>query len=324
MKNAELVTLIIRGVCEAEPGDPDHKDTVCIGVEYLRGILEACIETAIPHPSLATPAAAVASMVPTRAPHVEEDPVAYRYRDRSGSWRYVGAPVVRAWGEPSSIEHEPLYSSPRLTAAQASIPAVGDVSFKSFAAPAQAAAAPATDEVWSDIRKNLTALRDHGEVAELDELDARLLLGLIEAQAAAVPVPVPVMFSTPEGFGGLIQPERGPCTICGVPYAKHGSYPDCATHAYTTKAQAAAVPEQTVGSALTDERVQVLESAIRRALDSLCGDYPSMAADLRATLSRPTAAGEAEPKQCKGDGRKGCPSCRDTGAAESIDRRAGQ
>lgn len=38
-------------------------------------------------------------------------------------------------------------------------------------------------------------------------------------------------------------------------------------------------------------REALLEAAIRRALDSLCGDYPSMAADLRAALASAQAAG---------------------------------
>jgi BMFP domain-containing protein YqiC len=33
-------------------------------------------------------------------------------------------------------------------------------------------------------------------------------------------------------------------------------------------------------------RIQTLEAAIQRALDSLCGDYPSMAADLRSSLNQ--------------------------------------
>jgi hypothetical protein len=36
--------------------------------------------------------------------------------------------------------------------------------------------------------------------------------------------------------------ETGPCTICGVPYAKHGSYPDCATHTYAPAASQGAEP----------------------------------------------------------------------------------
>lgn len=36
--------------------------------------------------------------------------------------------------------------------------------------------------------------------------------------------------------------SRGPCAVCGVPAAKHGSYPTCATHAYTEHRSAAPLP----------------------------------------------------------------------------------
>jgi hypothetical protein len=43
---ATTVNLIIRDVCESEPGDINHVDTLCIGVEYLRDILERRLERA--------------------------------------------------------------------------------------------------------------------------------------------------------------------------------------------------------------------------------------------------------------------------------------
>lgn len=32
--------LILRDICEAEPADPDHEQTICIGYDYLRLIID--------------------------------------------------------------------------------------------------------------------------------------------------------------------------------------------------------------------------------------------------------------------------------------------
>jgi hypothetical protein len=39
------------------------------------------------------------------------------------------------------------------------------------------------------------------------------------------------------GWGELREGEhytRPPCTVCGKPYAEHGTFPTCATHPYTS------------------------------------------------------------------------------------------
>jgi hypothetical protein len=40
------------------------------------------------------------------------EPVAYRYKDTRGNWRYVGAPLTEGWGFPENLRHEPLYAAP--------------------------------------------------------------------------------------------------------------------------------------------------------------------------------------------------------------------
>jgi hypothetical protein len=65
----------------------------------------------------------------------------------------------------------------------------------------------------------------------------------------------------------------------------------CAIRSLAAPAQAAAVPEQTVGSALTDERIK--ELWIEHGLDE-CDPEGFARIIEREVLSRPTAAGEAE------------------------------
>jgi hypothetical protein len=37
------------------------------------------------------------------------EPVAYRYKDSRGHWRYVGAPLTSGWSVPPNLRFEPLY-----------------------------------------------------------------------------------------------------------------------------------------------------------------------------------------------------------------------
>ena len=48
-----------------------------------------------------------------------QEPVAYRYKDARGHWRYVGAPLTEGWDFPQSLNHETLFAAPQpSTAAQ--------------------------------------------------------------------------------------------------------------------------------------------------------------------------------------------------------------
>ena len=47
--SAQAIDLIIRDICETDPADPDANETVCIGVDDLRQIIEShFIEPAAP------------------------------------------------------------------------------------------------------------------------------------------------------------------------------------------------------------------------------------------------------------------------------------
>lgn len=46
-------------------------------------------------------------------PAAGQEPVAYRYKDARGHWRYVGAPLTKGWDFPQSLNHEPLYAAPQ-------------------------------------------------------------------------------------------------------------------------------------------------------------------------------------------------------------------
>lgn len=55
-------------------------------------------------------------------PAAGQEPVAYRYKDARGHWRYVGAPLTKGWGFPQNLNHEPLYAAPQPAAALAAAP----------------------------------------------------------------------------------------------------------------------------------------------------------------------------------------------------------
>jgi hypothetical protein len=42
-----------------------------------------------------------------------QEPVAYRYKDARGQWRYVGAPLTKGWDFPQGLNHEPLLAAPQ-------------------------------------------------------------------------------------------------------------------------------------------------------------------------------------------------------------------
>lgn len=46
-------------------------------------------------------------------PAAGQEPVAYRYKDARGHWRYVGAPLTKGWDFPQNLNHEPLYAAPQ-------------------------------------------------------------------------------------------------------------------------------------------------------------------------------------------------------------------
>jgi hypothetical protein len=46
-------------------------------------------------------------------PAAGQEPVAYRYKDARGHWRYVGAPLTKGWDFPQNLHHEPLYAAPQ-------------------------------------------------------------------------------------------------------------------------------------------------------------------------------------------------------------------
>lgn len=42
-----------------------------------------------------------------------DEPVAYRYKDVRGNWRYVGAPLTQGWAAPENLSFLPLYDTPQ-------------------------------------------------------------------------------------------------------------------------------------------------------------------------------------------------------------------
>lgn len=46
-------------------------------------------------------------------PAVAGEPVAHRYKDARGHWRYVGAPLTKGWDFPQTLNQEPLYTAPQ-------------------------------------------------------------------------------------------------------------------------------------------------------------------------------------------------------------------
>lgn len=100
---ATTINLIIRDVCESEPGDITHVDTLCIGVEYLRDILERRLERA------ALPSGKVA----------QAEPVAWKVdglngcnESSPGVWlKKVNADEAAAMLFKSSVT--PLYAAPQ-------------------------------------------------------------------------------------------------------------------------------------------------------------------------------------------------------------------
>lgn len=63
-----------------------------------------------------------AVIVRMAAPAAPAKPVAYRYKDSRGHWRYVGTPFTPGWEPPPDLLREPLYSHDAQSRAQAAAP----------------------------------------------------------------------------------------------------------------------------------------------------------------------------------------------------------
>lgn len=75
-----------------------------------------------------------------------------------------------------------------------------------------------------------------GKMAVPSNLETQLQLAAVLAQRGG---------TLPEWWPAAVQADKGPCATCGVPYARHGSYPTCSTHPH--------VPYQAASPALQTE-----------------------------------------------------------------------
>jgi hypothetical protein len=80
-------------------------------------------------------------------------------------------------------------------------------------------------------------------------------------------------------------PSGHPCSVCGTPYEKHGSYPTCATHPYTPSGRQAEPTEEQIASAWREAQGKVDHETIRRMYRVLAGQQSE----------RPAPAGQAKP-----------------------------